>query len=113
MIPNQVTLLQLWRKQVCSCGRINLSWQGDNDRQCSNWTRVFSWFNILRDCLMFWKVCIWRVSRELEGPRKNEPNGSVIATSLTVYRWRRMYCGIYIHCCAETLKWMSTAIAMQ
>jgi hypothetical protein len=31
---------------ICSDGRIDSSWQEGNDRQCSNYTKVFPWFSI-------------------------------------------------------------------
>jgi hypothetical protein len=49
-------------------------------------------YSIMHDRSMFRKMCARWVLRELKGRKKlNEPNGSVLATSLTVCRWRRRY----------------------
>jgi hypothetical protein len=43
-------------------------------------------YSIMHDLLNFREVCARWVPRELNGREKNEPNGSVLATSLTVIR---------------------------
>jgi hypothetical protein len=45
-------------------------------------------YSIMHDRLKFWKVHVVGAQRT-EGLRKNEPNGSVLATSLTVCRLRK------------------------
>jgi hypothetical protein len=46
-------------------GRVHSSLQEDN-RQCSNCTRVFKWFSIKHAHLKFQKGCAWWVTRELK-----------------------------------------------
>jgi hypothetical protein len=81
-------------RSKCAAGRrVVSSWQEDNDRQCSNCTRVFLWFSIQHNAWLFEVLESARMvgAQRTEGSRKNEPNGSVLATSLTVCRWRRRY----------------------
>jgi hypothetical protein len=53
---------------TCNCaagGRVDSSWQEDNDRQRSNWTRVFPWFSTQHSA---WSSEISEsVPRELKG----------------------------------------------
>jgi hypothetical protein len=53
MMPDQVTLMRLSQKQLCCIGWESWSWYEDNDRQCSNCTRVFPWFSIQHNALTF------------------------------------------------------------
>jgi hypothetical protein len=41
------------RSNCAAGGRVDSSWQEDNDRQCSNCTRVFPWFSIQRNAWSF------------------------------------------------------------
>jgi hypothetical protein len=79
----------------CATGeRVDSSWQRDNDRQYSNCTGVYPWFSIQHSAWSFEvsESVHMAGAQRTEGSRKNkEPNGSVLATSLTVCRWRRWY----------------------
>jgi hypothetical protein len=54
---------------------------------------LFPWFNIQHNAWSFEVSESVRMvgAQRTEGLRKNYPNGSVLATSLTAYRWRRRY----------------------
>jgi hypothetical protein len=56
------------RSNCAAGGRVDSSWQEDNDWQCSNCTRVFPWFSVQHngDRSKFRKVCAWLVPRELK-----------------------------------------------
>jgi hypothetical protein len=62
----------------------------DNDTQC---TRVFSWFSIQHNAWSFEVAeSLGTVgAQRTKGSRKNEPNGSIFATSLMMCRWKRRH----------------------
>jgi hypothetical protein len=88
MMADEVALLRLQQRDSEACGRVHSSWQEGTDRQCSNCTRVFPWFSIQHNV---WSFEVSESARELKDREKNEPNGSVLATSLTPCRWSRRY----------------------
>jgi hypothetical protein len=55
---DQVALLRCNKSNCAAGGKVDLSWQEVNDRQCSNCYRVFLWFSIMHGRLMIQKVCI-------------------------------------------------------
>jgi hypothetical protein len=92
MIPDQVALLRLQKNQMCSGWKVDSRWQEDSGRQCSNCTRVFSWFSIQHNAWSFeFLESVLTVGAQRTEGWKNELNGSVLATFLTVCRWRRRY----------------------
>jgi hypothetical protein len=73
--------VEIATSNCAASGRVDSSWQEDNDRQCSNCTRVFPWFNITAECMIvlkFWKMCTWWVRREV----KNRENMNWVGLAL-------------------------------
>jgi hypothetical protein len=57
MMADQVAMFRLWQGNSAVGGRVDWSWQEDNGRQCSNYTRKFAWFSIEHNA---WSGCIWQ-----------------------------------------------------
>jgi hypothetical protein len=53
MMPNQVPLLRMQQKQLCSRWMSQFELTEDNDRQCSSCTWAFPWFSIQHDTRSF------------------------------------------------------------
>jgi hypothetical protein len=79
---NQVTLLSLWQKQVCSRWRVDSSWQEDNERQCSNCTRAFPWFSTHHNIWTFEvsESVLTMDAHRTDELRKNKLNVSVLTS---------------------------------
>jgi hypothetical protein len=61
------------RSNCAADGRVDSSWQKDNDRQCSNCTKGFPWFSIRHNAWSFEvseKVCARWVTKELKKREK-------------------------------------------
>jgi hypothetical protein len=56
-MPYHIAFWECDRRNCAAGWRIDSSWQEDDDRQCSNWTRVFPWFSIQHNA---WSFEVWQ-----------------------------------------------------
>jgi hypothetical protein len=95
------------RSNCAGCGRVDLSWQKNNNGQCSNCTRVFPWFSIQHDVwLKFWEVCAWWVPRELKDEMR--PYTYFLATTNPVQGSSlHLLPHLWCKCLAMTIQWIN------